>query len=74
MKILKMSSLTYFIPHEDIVCDDRGPPWIPWITTKIKKVCSRRRNTAYGHYQKGNKSIQLFQVVQYFKKPPDGYI
>lgn len=37
MNLLKMSSLTYFIPYENIVFDYIDPPWIPWISSKMKR-------------------------------------
>ena len=37
MNLLNMSSLTYFIPYENIVFDYIDPPWIPWISSKMKR-------------------------------------
>ena len=46
-----------FIPHENVVCDNRDPPWI---NSKIKGLI-QEKNIARKCYFQNTKDIQLFQ-------------
>ena len=59
---MKTSSLT-LIPMKLLFMMIKIPPWI---TTKIKDLF-QKKSSVYTYYQKRTKSIQLFQMVQYFQ-------
>ena len=46
-----------FIPHETIICDDRGPPWI---NNRIKKIIYEQ-NSLYKDCCKNN-DTQIFTI------------
>ena len=59
---MKTSSLT-LIPMKLLFMMIKIPNWI---TTKIKDLI-QKRSSVYKYYDKRSKSIQLFQIVQYFQ-------
>ena len=57
------NTLSNYIPHEIIICDDRDPPWI---TNRVKKLINEKNDT-FQWYLHSNKDPKLFSNVEYLQ-------
>ena len=57
------NTLSNYIPHETITCDDRDPPWI---NSKIKQLI-QEINNIHRIYILSNKNPQIFEKVNYLQ-------
>ena len=53
-------SLSSYIPHETIICDDKDPPWFNY---NIKQLIQEKNNT-YKSYILSDKNPQIFNRVK----------
>ena len=55
--------LSYYIPHETIICDDKDPPWI---NSNIKQFI-QEKNNAYRRYILSDKNLLIFDRMEYLQ-------
>ena len=57
---LQKNTLSNYIPHKTIKCDDRDPPWL----NKNNKQLILEKDQAYKSYCQSNKSLQFLNQFQ----------
>ena len=57
------NTMSNYIPHETIICDDKGSSWI----TKDIKQLILDKNHAYKSYIRNDKSLQFFNQFQFLQ-------
>ena len=57
------NTMSNYIPHKTIICDDKGSSWI----TKDIKQLILDKNHAYKSYIRNDKSLQFFNQFQFLQ-------